>query len=181
MPTFNEKFLDELTRKLNIVDVVGKYCHLKRQGSSTYWACCPLPGHTEKTPSFAVNEPGQFYHCFGCGKGGNVIKFIQEVESLSFYEAIKFLAEMANMPLPEESGMDDEVIRQNKQKKDRLYAILRETALFYVKTLQTPQAKIYRDYLERRGITEETIKKFGIGASVGYNELPIYLKEKGYT
>lgn len=181
MPTLNEKFIEELKRKLNIVDVVGRYCVLKRQGSTNYWACCPLPGHTEKTPSFSVNEPGQFYKCFGCGKAGDVIKFIEEVESLSFYEAVKFLAEIAKMPLPEESGMDDEVIRQNKQKKDRLYAILRDTALFYVKTLKTPKAKVYRDYLERRGITEETIKKFGIGASVGYNELPIYLKEKGYT
>ena len=76
MPTFNEKFIEELKRKLNIVDVVGRYCQLKRQGSTNYWACCPLPGHTEKTPSFSVNEPGQFYKCFGCGKAGDVIKFI---------------------------------------------------------------------------------------------------------
>ena len=179
MPTITEKFIEELKRQLNIVDVVGRYCVLKRQGSTNYWACCPLPGHTEKTPSFSVNEPGQFYKCFGCGKAGDVIKFIEEVESLSFYEAVKFLAEMAKMPLPEESGMDDEIIRQNKQKKERLYAILRETALFYVKTLATPKAKVFRDYLEKRGITEDTIKKFGIGASVGYRELPIYLKEKG--
>ena len=181
MPTLNEKFIEELKRKLNIVDVVGRYCQLKRQGSTNYWACCPLPGHTEKTPSFSVNEPGQFYKCFGCGKAGDVIKFIEEVESLSFYEAVKFLAEMAKMPIPEESGMDDEVIRQNKQKKDRLYSILRETALFYVKTLSTPKAKVFRDYLVKRGISEETIKKFGIGASVGYHELPAYLKGKGYT
>ncbi len=181
MPTLNEKFLDELKRKLNIVDVVGRYCVLKRQGSSNYWARCPLPGHSEKTPSFTVNEPGQFYHCFGCGKGGDVIKFIEEVESLSFYEAVKFLADIAKMEMPEESGLDDEIIKKNKQKKDRLYSLVRDTALFYVKTLQTPKAKVYRDYLEKRGISEETIKKFGIGASVGYQELPAYLKEKGYT
>lgn len=181
MPSLNEKFIEELKRKLNIVDVVGRYCALKRKGNTNYWACCPLPGHSEKTPSFTVNEPGQFYHCFGCGKGGDVIKFIQEVESLSFYEAIKFLAEIAKIPLPEEGDVDDEVIKRNKQKKDRLYLVLRETALFYVKNLSKPTAKVYRDYLYSRGFSDDTIRKFGIGASTGYNELPTYLKGKGFT
>ncbi len=181
MPTFNEKFIEELKRKLNIVDVIGRYCALKKKGNVNYWACCPLPGHTEKTPSFSVNESGQYYHCFGCQKGGDVIKFIQEVESLSFYEAIKFLADMAKIPLPEEDDVDDEVIKRNKQKKDRLYSVLRDTALFYVNNLSKPEAKIYKDYLRSRGISDETIRKFGLGASTGYNQLPNYLKSKGYT
>lgn len=181
MPTFDEKFLEELKRKLNIVDVIGRYCVLKRQGPSNHWARCPLPGHSEKTPSFSVNEPGQFYHCFGCGKSGDVIKFIQEVESLTFYEAVKFLAEIAKMPIPEDSKYDDEQLKQAKLRKDRLYALLRDTALFYVANLKTESAKPFRDYLSKRGISAETITKFGIGASTNYNDLPIYLKNKGYT
>ena len=181
MPTFDEKFLEELKRKLNIVDIIGRYCVLKRQGPSNYWARCPLPGHSEKTPSFSVNEPGQFYHCFGCGKSGDVIKFIEEVESLSFYEAVKFLAEIAKMPIPEDSKYDDEQLKQAKLKKDRLYALLRDTALFYVANLKTDEAKPLRDYLAKRGITSETIVKFGLGASTDYNDLPRYLKNKGYT
>ncbi len=181
MPTFDEKFLEELKRKLNIVDVIGRYCVLKRQGPSNHWARCPLPGHSEKTPSFSVNEPGQFYHCFGCGKSGDVIKFIQEVESLTFYEAVKFLAEIAKMPIPEDSKYDDEQLKQAKLRKDRLYALLRDTALFYVSNLKTESAKPFRDYLSKRGISAETITKFGIGASTNYNDLPIYLKNKGYA
>lgn len=181
MPTFDEKFLEELKRKLNIVDIVGRYCILKRQGPSNYWARCPLPGHSEKTPSFSVNEPGQFYHCFGCGKSGDVIKFIQEVESLSFYEAIKFLADIAKMPIPDDSKYDDEQLKQAKLKKDRLYSVLRDTALFYVANLKTQDAKPLRDYLLKRGITDEIVTKFGIGASTNYNDLPTYLKNKGYT
>ena len=73
---FDEKFIDELKQKNNIVDVVSKYCVLKRRGSVNHWACCPLPGHSEKTPSFTVNEAGQFFKCFGCGKGGDVITFV---------------------------------------------------------------------------------------------------------
>ena len=83
MAGIDEKFLSELKSKNNIVDVIGRYAVIKRNGSN-YWACCPLPGHNEKTPSFSINEHGQFYKCFGCGKGGDVITFIEEVESLDF-------------------------------------------------------------------------------------------------
>ena len=101
MATLNEKFISELKSKCNIVDIVGRYCVLQRKGQSNYWARCPLPGHSEKTPSFSVHEAGQFYHCFGCNKSGDVVKFIEEVEALSFYEAVKFLADIAKMEMPE--------------------------------------------------------------------------------
>ena len=80
---FDEKFIEELKLKNNIVDVVGKYCVLKKRGNS-HWACCPLPGHSEKTPSFTVNEAGQFFKCFGCGRGGDVITFIRTMENLDY-------------------------------------------------------------------------------------------------
>ena len=80
---FDEKFIEELKQKNNIVDIVGRYCVLKKKGKS-HWACCPLPGHSEKTPSFTVNESGQFFKCFGCGRGGDVITFVMTMENLDY-------------------------------------------------------------------------------------------------
>ena len=181
MAIFDDKFIDELKSKINIVDVVSRYCNLQRRGASNHWACCPLPGHTEKTPSFTVNEPGQFYHCFGCGKSGDVIKFIQEVETLDFTDAVKLLAESIKMPLPTTSKEDEERAKQLKNKKDRLYQILRETAVFYAKNLRSDKATHWREYLGRRGITAEMVKTFGIGASLDYDGLPKHLKALGFT
>ncbi len=179
MAGLDERFLSELKGKLNIVDVVSRYAVVKRKGSN-YWACCPLPGHTEKTPSFTVNESGQFYHCFGCGKGGDVIKFIEEVEHLDFFEAVKFLAEIAKMEMPVNDKFDEESSKKLKEKKDRLYEILRETALHYLSNLKTENGEKARRYLARRGISSQTARAFGLGASIGYNELYDHLKTKGY-
>ena len=179
MAGIDEKFISELKSKSNIVDVASRYCVLKRKGSN-YWACCPLPGHTEKTPSFSINEQGQFYHCFGCSKGGDVIKFIQEVETLDFYDAVKLLAERAKMTVPENNDYDEEQTIKLKQKKDRLYDLLKDTALFYVNNLKLEGAKPYLEYLGKRGITAPTLRAFGMGVSLGFNELPAYLKSKGY-
>ena len=180
MPLFDEKFLDELISKNNIVDVVGRYCNLVRKGSS-HWACCPLPGHTEKTPSFSVNEPGQFYHCFGCGKGGNVIKFIQEVESVDFYDAVKILAERAKMQLPQFDGKSDEEAKKSRDRKERLYKVLRETAIFYAKNLTDERAGKMLEYLHKRGLDAETVRFYGMGASLDYEGLPKHLKKLGFT
>ncbi|MBR6737149.1 MAG: DNA primase [Clostridia bacterium] len=181
MALYGEKFLDELLSKINLVDIVSRYCNLQRRGSSNYWACCPLPGHTEKTPSFTVNEPGQFYHCFGCGKGGDAIRFIQEVETVDFVDAVKILAEIAKMPLPVQSEKDAEKSKLLKNKKDRLHDILRETAIFYAKNLYDEKALRWREYLAKRGLDGKTVKVFGIGASLDYDGLPRHLKGLGYT
>ena len=178
---FDEKFLEQLRSKLNIVDVVGGYCQLTRKGGS-YWACCPLPGHSEKTPSFAVNESGQFFKCFGCGKGGDVIKFIMEMESLSFYEAVKLLCERAHVPLPEDAdGKDDENTKNKYIKKERLQSLIRDTALFYVGELKKDVCVEHRKYLEKRRLTKREIVAFGLGGSPDYDSLVKYLVKKGYT
>lgn len=181
MAVLNEKFITELKSKCNIVDIVGRYCVLQRKGTSNYWARCPLPGHSEKTPSFTVNEPGQFYHCFGCGKSGDVVKFIEEVEALSFYEAVKFLADIAKMEMPEDDNYNEDIIKKNKESKQRLLAVLKDTAYFYVNNLKKPEASDYLKYLEKRGFTSETIKAFGMGASLSFDGLPKHLKSLGYT
>ena len=177
MRGFDVKFIDELKNKNDIVDVVGKYVRLEQRGGN-FWGKCPF--HHEKTASFSVNPRGQFYYCFGCHKSGDVISFIMEIESLDFNDAVRFLAERAKMPLPE-VRYDDEKVKEQKEKKNRLLEILRETALYYVSNLKSEKGKKHLDYALSRRITPETITKFGMGASLDFDSLPRYLKSKGYT
>ncbi len=174
---FDQKFMDELKLKNDIVDVVSRYVRLEQKGGS-FWGKCPF--HHEKTPSFSVNAQGQFYYCFGCHKSGDVITFIREIESLDFSEAVKFLAERAHMQLPE-INYDDEKVKEQKRQKEVVLAILRDTALFYVHNLRSNGGEKHREYLLKRKLTQDTVTKFGIGASLDYKGLPNYLKDKGYS
>ncbi|MBO6264368.1 MAG: DNA primase, partial [Clostridia bacterium] len=176
---FDESFIEKLKEKNDIVSVVGKYCTLKKQGSS-YWACCPLPGHSEKTPSFSINENGQFFKCFGCGRGGDVIKFVMTMENLDFQGAVKMLAEQSGIPLPEDDG-DYERAAKNRSERDRLLSLMKTAALFYVHNLNSPEAEPHRRYLEGRGIDRRTITAFGIGASTDFSSLPEHLRKSGFT
>ena len=177
MKGFDVKFMDELKRKNDIVDVIGKYVRLEQRGGN-FWGKCPF--HHEKTASFSVNAQGQFYYCFGCRKSGDVISFIMEIESLDFNDAVKFLAERAKIPLPE-VRYDDEKIREQKKLRERLLSLLRETALFYVRTLKSDKGTPHYEYALSRKMTNETITKFGIGASPDFNSLVQHLRSLGYT
>ncbi len=176
---FDEKFIEELKLKNNIVDIVGKYCVLKKRGSS-HWACCPLPGHSEKTPSFTVNEAGQFFKCFGCGRGGDVITFIRTIENLDYVGAVRYLAENAGMAMPEDDR-DFKKRESDKQSRDRLLSLMKDTALYYVHNLSNEKAQAHNEYLAYRGIERRTVTAFGIGASLDMFSLPKYLRSKGYT
>lgn len=175
---FPAGFIDELKAKNDIVSVVSRYVTLERKGR-TYWGRCPF--HGEKTPSFAVNENDQFYHCFGCHAGGDVIKFVQEIETMDFMGAINLLAEWAHMEVPALSNTDNSAIEKRKQQKERLLAVMKDTAKYYHSNLSLPVAKPARDYLAKRKVMPEVANKFGMGYSLGYNELPVYLASKGYT
>ncbi len=175
-----QKFIEELKSRNEIVDVVSQYCQLERKGGA-FWARCPLPGHMEKTPSFCVNQAGQFFKCFGCGRGGDVIKFIMEVESLTYMEAVKFLANRANMELPETSFKEDAKLEENAKNRATRLAILKDTARFYVDNLSKDEAVPYLKYVLKRGFTEATLRTFGIGCSLDYSSLPKFLKGKGYS
>ena len=177
---FDEKFIDELKQKNNIVDVVSKYCVLKRRGSVNHWACCPLPGHSEKTPSFTVNEAGQFFKCFGCGKGGDVITFVMIMENLDYLGAVRLLAEWAGLALPDDDR-DYKEIAKERSDRDRLLSLLKETALFYVRNLKRNEAAPFIDYLQKRGFDTKTVTTFGMGASIDRFELVNHLSAKGYT
>ncbi|MBE5753909.1 MAG: DNA primase [Clostridiales bacterium] len=177
MKGFDVKFMDELKRKNDIIDIIGKYVRLEQRGGN-FWGKCPF--HHEKTASFSVNAQGQFYYCFGCRKSGDVISFIMEIESLDFNDAVKFLAERAKIPLPE-VRYDDEKIRQQKKLRERLLSLLRETALFYVRTLKSEKGAPHYEYALSRKMTNETITKFGIGASPDFNSLVQHLRSLGFT
>lgn len=173
---FSTDWLEKLKQNNDIVTVANKYITLTKRGK-TWWACCPF--HFEKTPSFAINEMEQYYHCFGCGASGDVINFVEKFESLDFYDACKKLAEYAGMELPEYQ-LDDNLIAV-KKKREKIYQVLIDTARFYYANLKKDEAKPALEYLAKRKLDMQTVKEFGIGYSTGWNELVLHLKKLGYS
>ncbi len=171
---FDQRFLDELTARSDIVDVVGSYVSLTRRGAE-YWGCCPF--HSEKTPSFHVRPDQQMYYCFGCKKGGGVINFTMEIENLSYPDAVRFLARRANLPVPEEQS-DDGASRL----RARLLALNRDAARFFYEQLHSPGGAAVLDYLRARKITPRNATNFGLGAADGaWDSLLNAMLAKGYT
>lgn len=174
---FDKDFLNLLTDKLNIVDVASSYMHLEKKGG-TYWACCPF--HHEKTASFHIDENRQFYHCFGCGVSGNVITLVKEMENVDFVDAVKMLAERANLPLPKTS-FDGERAAEVKRKRDTLLKIMNDCAHFYLDNLNSGKAEAHINYILSREIPAGVVRSFGLGASLNYSDLPKFLLAKGYS
>ena len=171
---FDQRFLDELSARSDIVDVVGSYVTLSPRGSE-YWGCCPF--HSERTPSFHVRPDQQMYYCFGCKKGGGVVNFVMEVENLSYSDAIRFLAKRANIPVPEETR-DDGAYRL----RSRLLALNRDAARFYYDQLHSPKGEAAMAYLRERRISRRTATNFGLGAAADeWDGLLTAMLEKGYT
>lgn len=169
---FPQSFLDELIARNDIVDVVGSYVSLTPKGGS-FWGCCPF--HNEKTPSFHVLPDRQFYHCFGCKKGGGVINFIMDIENLSYPDAVRFLAKRANIPVPEEANDGTEKLRR------RMLELNRDAARWYYQTLQGPDGQAVRAYLERRRIHRKIAVRFGMGAAPdSWDALLTAMTQKGY-
>ncbi len=181
---YDQIFIDDLKNRADLVRIIEPYAPLKKKGAN-WMGCCPF--HQEKTPSFSVNPSKGFYKCFGCGKGGSAYNFVMEIEGLNFPEAIKRVAELSGVPLPE--PIDDEKYEQNKVKKEARKKIADEVielnnfALeFWENHLQddNPHSKAAREYLERREISSETQKAFHIGfAPDSWDALMSYLKLKG--
>ena len=171
---FPQDFLDELTARNDIVDVVSSYVQLRRKGANLFGLC---PFHSEHTPSFSVSPDKQIYYCFGCKKGGGTINFIMEAEHLSFPDAIHFLAKRAGMEVPEETGD-----RDARQRRARLLDLNRDAARFYYQLLQQPEGRAVQDYLNRRQIRKATAVNFGMGASLDeWDVLMSAMTKKGYT
>ena len=177
MATALQEFLITLKEKLNIVEVASSYITLDRRGGS-YWACCPF--HHEKTPSFAINEADQYYHCFGCGESGDVVKFVREMENIDFMDAVKLLAERAGLQMPQ-TGFDNQKTAELKRKRDTLLKIMNDCAHFYLDNLNSGKADEHIEYIMKRQIPSNIVRSFGLGASLNFNDLPKFLLSKGYS
>ncbi len=152
-------FIKDLLVRIDIVDLIDSHIPLKKAGGS-YIARCPF--HTEKSPSFSVNQKKQFYHCFGCGEGGDAIRFLEQYNHLTFVEAIEDLASFAGLDVPREKTAYSPT--HNKQTLTSIYTILEQAALFYVEQLRVSAEKNKAiDYLKTRGVTGETAKTFALG------------------
>ena len=135
-----ESFLDELNSRVNIVDVVSSYLPLNKKGAN-YWGLCPF--HHEKTPSFSVNESKQIFHCFGCGKGGGPVRFVMEMDSLPFPEAVRKLAQQAGLEVPDDSPGDGAW----REKRRRILELNKEAARFYRSMLSDPRGEAVAAYI----------------------------------
>ena len=167
----SEEILEKIKSQNDIVDVISERVRLKKAGRN-FTGLCPF--HNEKTPSFSVSQEKQIYKCFGCGEAGNVISFVMKEKNLPFIEAVKYLANRANIPLEMNNGEKS----QSSKKKDLLYRINVEAAKFFFSNLMNNQNA--KEYFLNRGIKEETIKKFGLGfANDSWNSLMFYLRKKG--
>ncbi len=173
---YPDEIVEEVRERNDIVDVVSSYVKLKKSGSN-YVGLCPF--HNEKTPSFSVSQNKQMYHCFGCGAGGNVFTFVMEYENFTFVEAIKYLAERSGVNLPDIEYSEE--ARRKTDLKTKLYEINRMAANYYYYQLHKEQGKAAYEYLKNRELSDETIKKFGLGYSNKYSDdLYRYLRSKGY-
>lgn len=173
---YPDELVEEIRTKNDIVDVVSGYVRLQKKGAN-HWGCCPF--HNEKTPSFSVNSVKQMYHCFGCGAGGNVFTFVMNYENYTFPEAIKHLAERVGVNLPELEYTEEMKARESK--RARLMEVNKEAAKFFYYQLRTPAGEIGYQYLRKRELSEEIIKKFGLGYSGKSGATLVqYLKQKGF-
>ena len=177
MATALQEFLITLKEKLNITDVIASYVSLERRGGN-YWACCPF--HHEKTPSFSINEADQYYHCFGCGESGDLIKFVREMENIDFMDAVKMLSERAGLQMPQ-TGFDNQKTVELKRKRDTLLKIMNDCAHFYLDNLNSGKAEEHINYILKRKIPSNIVRTFGLGASLNFHELPKFLLSKGYS
>ncbi len=177
MARIPEHFIDAVIDKVDIVDVISEYVSLQKKGSK-YVGLCPF--HNEKTASFTVDGDKQLFYCFGCHVGGNVVGFLEKKENLTYIETIEELAKRVNMPMPELEGKSYTPGYSNETKK-AIYEANKEAARFYFNTLFEPDGAEGLEYFLSRGLTENIIKRFGLGyAPNSRDALVKHLINKGY-
>ncbi len=173
---YSEEIVEEVRMKNDIVEVVSSYVRIQKKGAS-YFGLCPF--HNEKSPSFSVSGQKQMYYCFGCGAGGNVFTFVMNYENYTFGEAIKLLADRAGVNLPEIEYSEE--MRKKENYRARLLEVNKEAAKYFYYQLRAPQGEIGMRYFQGRRLSEETMKKFGLGfANKTSDDLTKYLRQKGY-
>jgi len=170
----DERFLDELNARCDIVDIVSRYVSLKKKGSN-YFGLCPF--HNEKTPSFSVAPDKQMFYCFGCGKGGGPIRFIMDAEGLEFSDAVRFLAREYHMEVPETGSSP-----QARHLRERSLQALTEAARFFYAQLYSPQGARALEYFQKRRLSKKTMNNFGLGyAPDSFHALLDAMTQKGFT
>lgn len=170
----DERFLEELNARCDIVDIVSRYVQLKKRGSN-YFGLCPF--HNEKTPSFSVAPDKQIFYCFGCGAGGGPLSFIMRAEGLEFPDAVRFLAREYNMTVPETGGDPGQ-----RHRRERILAALRDAARFYYSQLHSPAGEEALRYVQGRALSRRTLNEFGLGyAPDSFTATMDALVAKGYT
>lgn len=171
---YPREFMDELIARSDIVSVVSRYVSLTRRGSGNIGLC---PFHNEKTPSFNVSSDKQFFHCFGCGAGGDVISFVMKIENIDFTDAVARLADWAGMEVPQSSYGADE-----RGKRKRAQEACRDAARFFHERLRADEGKAAREYLFGRGLSAATVTRFGLGYSPdAWSDMLDTLTAMGYT
>lgn len=176
MPIYSDEQIEEVRSRNDIVDVIGGYVHLQKKGSN-YFGLCPF--HNEKTSSFSVTPSKQMYYCFGCGAGGNVFTFLMQYENFTFGEAMQTLADRAGIDLPKQELNTEQ--RREADKRTRLLEINKEAAKYFYSLLRSTRGKRAYEYFKKRELSDETMRKFGLGYSDQYSDdLYRYLRQKGY-
>lgn len=167
-------FIEEIKLRNDIADVISSYVSLKRRGRNLVGLC---PFHAEKTPSFNVYPQSSSFYCFGCGAGGDIITFVEKMENLDYIESVKFLAQKAGLSMPENSKKDEQL----SSIKTRIFETNRAAARFFHENLYSSKGRDALNYLYKRGLSDKTIKHFGLGyAPASRYDLIGHLKEKGF-
>ncbi len=180
MAFYSDDVIENVKAASDIVDVVSGYVNLKRKGNN-YFGLCPF--HKEKTGSFSVSAEKQIFHCFGCGEGGNVIRFIMKIENIGFQEAVEFLADKFHVTLPtlqyEDGNLSQEELLKKEYTKKRLYEINKLSGRFFFDNIA--RSKLAQEYIQKRGISPKTVAKFGLGFALEDNGLSKFLVSRGFT
>ncbi len=178
MPRYTDELFNEIMSRNDIVDVISESVRLKRQSGDHYMGLCPF--HGEKTPSFSVSRSKQLYHCFGCGRGGNVITYVSEYENIGRGEAVQRLAERVGIEVPQQEVSAQDSARATRREK--LYQVIKDAATYFYQLLRKPKGQTAYDYFKRRGLTDETMQRFGLGYSDKYrDDLYRFLRERGHS
>lgn len=173
MPVFPQSFIQEVRSRTSIVSLVAESVKLKRRGNE-FWGCCPF--HHEKTASFSVSDEKEYYHCFGCGAHGSVFDFAQKILGMTFPESVEYLARRAGMEIPQATPQEYE----RERKKTGLSEALEAACKFYEEQLEKPAGREGLFYLQRRGLTPETVKRFRLGFAPSGNALKAHLTREGF-
>lgn len=174
--------IDAIVSSHDVIGIIGEYTRLEQRSPNDWWGCCPF--HGEKTPSFHVDLNQKFYYCFGCHKGGNIISFVMEMEQISYHEAVVSLAKRIGIPVKYKDGENhnSQNIKKTEDIEKNITLYERVASLFHYFLLETEQGKKAREYIAKRGLSDDIIKKFKLGyAPADRKWLRKFLKSKNFS